>query len=72
MLTHIKAEGGATFAQDNSAEVNGMPLLTRAGVVFTDGNARTTGTKFLQYTGIDDLSALDAAAINTTNTPASR
>ncbi len=23
---HIKAEGGTTFAQDNSAEVNGMPL----------------------------------------------
>ena len=27
---HIKAAGGTTFAQDNSAEVSGMPLSARA------------------------------------------
>jgi chemotaxis response regulator CheB len=28
--THVKAKGGTTFAQDRSAEVNGMPLSAQA------------------------------------------
>jgi len=43
-----------------------LDILTRLGVVFTDGNARATGRKFFRYTNIDDLSILDVAAINST------
>ena len=38
-------------------------LLSESEAVVTDGNARTTATKFRVYTGIKDLDFLDVKAI---------
>lgn len=42
-----------------------LNILAWPGVVITDGNARSTTTKFQQYTQITDLSIVDAKAVNT-------
>lgn len=41
-----------------------LEILTTPGVVITDGNARSNVTKFRSYTQIDDLSIVDAKAVN--------
>lgn len=43
-----------------------LEILAATGVVFTDGNARAGTTRFFNFTGPDDLAALNARAINTT------
>jgi len=40
-------------------------FLGIAGVVISDGNARSTATKFFPFARVEDLSVLDVAAIHT-------
>lgn len=40
-----------------------LDVLAMPGVIITDGNARTRGTKFVPYHSIEDLKILDAKAI---------
>ena len=42
-----------------------LDILSQGGVVISDGNARSTATRFFSFTNIDDLAQLDASAINT-------
>ncbi len=42
-----------------------LEILQFPGVVITDGNARSNSTAFRTYSGIDDLSIVDAKAVNT-------
>lgn len=42
-----------------------LDILRLPGVVISDGNARAVGSKFCQFTGIDDLRILDTKAIQT-------
>lgn len=42
-----------------------LDILAKPGVVFTDGNARAKGTKFISFTTVNDLSTLDVKAILT-------
>jgi hypothetical protein len=40
-----------------------LNILGTPGVVFSDGNARSTGSKFYLFNHLDDLKALDCRAI---------
>lgn len=42
-----------------------LDILATPNVVITDGNARSAGTKFVKFTAVDDLAALDSKAIQT-------
>jgi hypothetical protein len=42
-----------------------LSILSRSGVVISDGNARSKATRFRQFQGLDDLSILNVKAIQT-------
>ena len=42
-----------------------LNILVLPGVVISDGNARSIATKFVKYSGLDDLAVVDPKAIQT-------